>query len=94
MHENREYPMSTRESFSHSIYEEQEHKEDQELSAFASVVKRLFGSEQATLSERDWLDESDLLDSPPLSTTRNWRAVTIAAEARLENRLGQRRKQF
>ena len=79
--------MNTHDAFSNPIYDEQEHKEEQELSAFASAVMQLYGPEQARISERDWLDESDLLDSPPLSTSRNWRAVTIAAEARLENRL-------
>jgi hypothetical protein len=76
-----------KESFSNSAYAEQMHLEDGELSAFMSTVGRLFGSEQACLSVEDWLDESDLLDSPPLSTGRNWRAVTVAAAARLANRV-------
>jgi len=79
--------MNPHESFSNSIYTEQEHKEEQELSAFTCEVTDHFGPEQAKLAERDWLDESDLMDSPPLSTGRNWQAVTIAASARLENRV-------
>jgi hypothetical protein len=79
--------MNPQESFSNSIYIEQEHIEEQELSAFTSAVMQSYGPEQASLSARDWLDESDLLDSPPLSTGRNWQAVTIAASARLENRV-------
>ena len=79
--------MNPHESFSDSIYIEQEHIEEQELSAFTCEVKHQFGPELAKLAERDWLDESDLMDSPPLSTGRNWQAVTIAASARLENRL-------
>ena len=42
-----------------------------------------FGPEQARESERDWLDEADSMDAPPLSTVRNWRAVSIAAAYRL-----------
>lgn len=66
-----------------SIYIEQEQREEQELSAFTYAVTQLFGQEQARLSERDWLDESDLIDSPPFSAVRNLRAVTIAALFRL-----------
>jgi len=66
-----------------SIDIEQEQREEQELSAFTCAVTQLFGQEQARLSERDWLDESDLIDSPPFSAVRNLRAVTIAALFRL-----------
>ncbi|MFZ1010241.1 MAG: hypothetical protein WAN65_25615 [Candidatus Sulfotelmatobacter sp.] len=60
---------------------------ERELSAFIRAVTELFGPEEAGLSAEDWLDESELTDSPPRSTSRNWRAVTIAASARLANRL-------
>jgi hypothetical protein len=80
-------PMNEHESFSDLIYEEQPHLAERELSAFVSAVTKLYGPEQARLSARDWLDESELMDSPPLSTERNWRAVTIAASARLASRL-------
>jgi hypothetical protein len=60
---------------------------EHELSAFISAVTQLFGPEQANLSAEDWLQESELIDSPPRSTSRDWRAVTIAASARLANRL-------
>ena len=66
-----------------SIYVEEEHREEQELSAFTLAVTQLFGSEQARVSERDWLDESDLMDSPPLLAERNLRAISIAASFRL-----------
>jgi hypothetical protein len=79
--------MKPQQSFSNSIYIEQEHIEEQELSAFTGEVTQQFGPEQARLAEKDWLDESELMDSPPLSTGRNWRAVTIAASARLEHRV-------
>ncbi|HJZ79890.1 MAG TPA: hypothetical protein VKD91_06080 [Pyrinomonadaceae bacterium] len=69
--------------FSSSVYQEQETREDEELSAFTQAVADEFGPQQASLSERDWLDESDSMDAPPLSTVRNWRAVSIAAAFRL-----------
>ena len=79
--------MKQEESFSDSLYTEQEHLAERELSAFVAAVKELFGPEQAELSTEDWLEESDLIDSPPISISRDWRSVTIAASARLANRL-------
>ena len=79
--------MITNESFSDSVYENETRLAELELSAFVGAVTELFGSDQAKISARDWLDESDLMDSPPLSTTRDWRAVTVAASARLAHRL-------
>lgn len=73
-------------SFSDSIYEEQGHLAERELSSFIAAVNASYGPEQARLSTEDWLEESELMDSPPRSETRNWRAVTIAASARLANR--------
>lgn len=78
--------MNTRESFNTLAYEEEMHVEEGELLAFFRAVAESFGPEQAWLSVHDWLDESDLLDGPPLSMNRNWRAVTVAASARLANR--------
>jgi len=57
------------------------------LASFIGAVKELFGPEQALLSADDWLDESELMDCAPRSTSRDWRAVTVAASARLANRL-------
>jgi hypothetical protein len=79
--------MNHHESFSDSVYEQQTQLAEHELSSFLSAVTNLYGPEQATLSAQDWLDESDSIDSPPLSAERNWRAVTIAASARLASRL-------
>jgi hypothetical protein len=78
-------PMDTKESFSDSIYEEQVHLAERELSSFIAAVTNLYGPEQAKRSAEDWLDESEIMDSPPRSEVRNWRAVTIAASARLAN---------
>jgi hypothetical protein len=88
--ETDEDPMNTKEWFSNSICKEQTQMAEREFSAFISAVKELHGPEQAQLSAVDWLDESELMDSPPRSTSRDWRAVTIAASARLANRLNAR----
>lgn len=69
--------------FSMSLYVEEEHREEQELSAFILAVSELFGPEEARRSERIWLAEADLIDSPPLSAERNISAVSIAASFRL-----------
>ena len=79
--------MNTKESFSNSICKEQMRMAERELSAFIAAVKALLGPEQAELSAMDWLDESDLMDSQAGFASRDWRAVTIAASARLASRL-------
>ena len=79
--------MNTEETFDNSTYSDQMHLAERELSAFISAVTELFGPEQAKLSTEDWLDESELMDSPPRSTSRDWRAVTVAASARVAGRL-------
>ncbi|MGO9084821.1 MAG: hypothetical protein ACLQBK_06305 [Candidatus Sulfotelmatobacter sp.] len=84
--------MNVEESFSDSVYAEEMHLAESELSAFVGAVTELFGSDLARLSAEDWLDESDLIDDPPRSTSRDWRAVTVAASARLANRLAHRRQ--
>lgn len=84
-------------SFSGSTCEDQLYMAERELTAFMRAVTELFGSEQARLSAEDWLDESESMDSLPRSTTRDWRAVTVAAAARLANQLSLRanhRSQF
>jgi hypothetical protein len=82
-----EDPMNTKESLSNSICKQQTQMAEREFSAFISAVKELFGPEQAQLSTVDWLDELELMDSQPVFTGRHWRAFTIAASARLANRL-------
>ena len=79
--------MNTKESFSNSICMEQTRMAEHELSAFISAVKELFGTDQAQLSAVDWLDKLKFMDGQPGSTSRDWRAVTIAAAVRLANRL-------
>jgi hypothetical protein len=42
---------------------------EREFSAFISAVKELLGSDQAQLSAVDWLDELELMDGQPGSTS-------------------------
>lgn len=75
------------ESFSDPTYEAQTHLAERELSSFVSAVTKLYGPEQARLAAQGWLEEFELIDRSHLSTGKDWRAVTIAASARLANRL-------
>jgi hypothetical protein len=58
-----------------------------ELGAFMSAVTEAYGSEEAMLAARDWLNELEATDELPRPTIRDWRRITIAAAARLANRL-------
>jgi len=78
--------MDKEKSFCNSTCEDQISMAECELSAFFRAVTELFGPEQARLSAEDWLDESARMDGPPRATSRDWRAVTVAASARLANR--------
>ncbi len=60
---------------------------ERELAAFISAVTELFGSEQARLGAEDWLDELVSMETLPGLTSRDWRLITIAASARLANRV-------
>jgi hypothetical protein len=79
--------MKQSESFSNSLYTDQVHSAERELAAFIAAVKASYGPEEAELSAEDWIEESELMDSSPRSEVRNWRAVTIAASARLASRV-------
>jgi len=59
---------------------------EQELAAFSSAVRELFGSEQAKLSAEDWLQELVAINGLPASN-REWRLITIKASARLASRV-------
>lgn len=72
---------------SDSIHEQQVELAERELSAFVSAVTELFGPEQARRAAEAWIGESELTDSPPRSTPRDWRAVTVAASAKLAGHL-------
>jgi hypothetical protein len=79
--------MNTKESLPDLICKQQTQMAEREFSAFVGAVKELLGPEQAELSAVDWLDESKLMESETGSTSRDWRAVTIAASARLAHRV-------
>jgi hypothetical protein len=79
--------MNDLESFSYAAYEEQTLVAEGELSSFVAAVTKLLGPDAARVAADDWLDESDLMDSPPRSEARDWRSVTIAASARLAIRV-------
>lgn len=79
--------MDSRGQFLDSSCADQMNMAERELSAFICAVTQLYGSEEAKLAAEDWLDEAELMDSPPLLTSRNWRAVTVAACARLANQM-------
>ncbi len=79
--------MAKEQSFRNSSCKDQINMAERELSAFIRAVMELFGPEQARLSTEDWLDESELMDRPHRATSRDWRAVTVAASARLASRL-------
>jgi cell wall assembly regulator SMI1 len=61
-------------------------KAEQELGAFFSAVRELFGSTQAKHSAEDWLHELMAMNRLPAST-REWRLLTVKVSARLANRL-------
>ena len=79
--------MDKEESSCNSTCEDQINMAERELSAFIRAVTELFGPEQARLSAEDWLAESEQMDSPQRATSRDWRAVTVAASARLASRV-------
>ena len=79
--------MNFQEQFRNSPCADQIRIAERELSAFIRAVTQLFGPEEANLSAEDWLDESELMDRPPRSAGREWRAVSVAASVRLAKRL-------
>lgn len=82
--------MNERDTFSDLIYEQQTHLAEREFASFLAAVTESYGPAQARFAAEDWLEESDLMDSPPRSEVRDWRSVTIAASARLASRVNER----
>jgi hypothetical protein len=77
--------MNEQELFSYSNYEKQTHLAERELAEFIKSVTERFGPERVGAAIGDWLEEADLIDAQPLSVSRTWHAVTVAASARLSN---------
>jgi len=63
---------------------------EKELAAFARAVAELFGAEQARRAVEDWMEELELSDWPTGPAHADCRQVTIAAAARLANRVNSR----
>ena len=59
---------------------------ERELSAFFSAVAELFGSEQATLAAKDWLQQLEVMRDLPASP-REWRVLSIEVSARIAKRV-------
>jgi len=60
---------------------------ERHLAAFARTVNELYGPEQARLAVEDWIEELELMDWPERETASDWRHLTIAAAARLADRI-------
>lgn len=60
---------------------------EQELGAFIGAVTELYGSGEARTSTEDWLNEMKSMQDLSGFTPCEWRRITIAAAARLANRL-------
>ncbi|MFL6416514.1 MAG: hypothetical protein ACJ74Y_12700 [Bryobacteraceae bacterium] len=76
--------MNSEERSSNSSGAEEMHIPERELFAFICAVEQLFGPEQAKLSMEDWLAEFERMDAPP-DSSRDWRAVSIAAATKLKD---------
>lgn len=84
--------MTAAKNRSHS-FDSQMKMAERELGAFMSAVMSLYGCEQARISAQDWLDEFESMHVAAELTSREWRQITIAAAARLANRLSALTKQ-
>lgn len=79
--------MTTKRSLGNSACEEQVQLAERELAAFLRAVAQLFGPDEAELSAEEWLEESHRAKRSPGAKARHWRDVSIAASARLAERL-------
>jgi hypothetical protein len=76
--------MNSQEQSSNSTCAEKMHIPERELFAFICAVEQLFGPEQARISMEDWLSELGRMVSP-LRSSRDWRALSIAAATKLRD---------
>ena len=60
---------------------------ERELAAFIGAVTESYGAGQASLATRIWLNMLESMDRLPGPRGRDWRAVTVAALARLANQM-------
>jgi len=59
---------------------------ERELAAFFNATTQLFGSGEAELSAKDWLQELIEIDGLPVST-HEWRLITVKVSTRLASRV-------
>jgi hypothetical protein len=59
---------------------------ERELSAFVTAVHQLFGPEQARYAADNWMEELEQTEWINEAQAIDWRAVTIAAAAKLVGR--------
>jgi len=60
---------------------------ERHLAAFAQAVNGFYGPERARQSAEDWLEELELVDWPEAETAPDWLQITVAAAARLADRI-------
>jgi len=60
---------------------------EKEMAAFVGAVTELFGAEPARHAAEDWIEELEAIDCLDSDVIPDWRQVTIAAAARVANRL-------
>ena len=63
---------------------------ERELSAYFTAVAELFGSQQAALAAKDWLQQLKVMTKLPTSP-REWRVLSIEVSARLAKRVNGKR---
>jgi len=78
--------MYEHESFFNSDYEEQTYQAERELNGFIKAVRELFGPELARTATEDWLEESELTDSPRDRPAEI--GVRLPSQRRLDWRVG------
>lgn len=61
-----------------------------ELAAFMTAVREMYGPEEASESAEDWLQELEAVNWALDARNFNWRRLTIAAAARLADRVNAR----
>ena len=66
---------------------------ERELSAFICAIVKTFGVDQARQSINDWMEELEFADFPDDRSNVTCRRVTIAAAARLTDRIWVKRQQ-
>jgi len=58
-----------------------------EAFSFSAAVREIHGEAQSRLALDDWLDILDEMPSPPETSARYWRSITLLAAGRLADRL-------